>query len=174
MSIIAVKILPEGFEIASDSILVRGYTQTDCNTTHAKLFIENNIIFGGVGYAEETSLLRVFANTHILKNLTELTILDYLAEFEEWRYKKTNKNNMENNYFIGGPEGKVFYVNNWHIAQVATFEAIGAGMDYALAALYLGHSVIGAIDVAIKLSVYCTGPTIYYRCINGKIGTNEN
>ena len=48
--------------------------------------------------------------------------------------------------------------SGWAIGRVADFEAIGAGMDFALAALYLGHSVTEAVETAIELSVYCENP----------------
>jgi hypothetical protein len=42
--------------------------------------------------------------------------------------------------------------------EVTDYTAIGAGMDFALAALYLGNSVKEAIKAACHLSVYCEEP----------------
>ena len=44
---------------------------------------------------------------------------------------------------------------------IITYEAIGAGLDYALAALYLGHTVEDSVKTACELSVYCEQPIIY-------------
>ena len=44
---------------------------------------------------------------------------------------------------------KIFFLNGYFIHEVSDYYAIGAGTDYALAALYLGASVKEAIDAEI-------------------------
>ena len=97
MSVVACRILDNGYEIASDSITVRGYTQTKTNTSFSKLFEVNDMVFGGVGYAEESALLNVFAKTHLIAAATEEAILDFISEFSSWKNGKTG--------FCPGSEG---------------------------------------------------------------------
>ena len=80
-----------------------------------------------------------------------------MSEFSNWKKGKAEKSGLDNSYLIGF-EGKVFSVNGWFIQEVITYEAIGAGMDYALAALYLEKSAEEAVKVACELSIFCEEP----------------
>ena len=51
--------------------------------------------------------------------------------------------------------------------------AIGAGMSYALAALYLGHSAERAVETAIELSTMCEAPIIVIEKTNKEKKTTE-
>lgn len=157
MSVVACKITKEGYEIAADSISVRGYTQTKNNTNRSKLIEVNNMVIGSVGSAEESSLLQIFAKTHQPAAATEEGILEFWSEFSDWKKKRIDKNGIDNVYFLG-LNGVVFYINRWLIASVTTYQAIGAGRDFALAALHLGHSAEEAIETAIELSIFCEAP----------------
>ena len=53
---------------------------------------------------------------------------------------------------------KVFNIEGFYVKQVTDYAAIGAGMDFALAALYLGKTVKDSIKAACHLSVYCEEP----------------
>ncbi len=157
MSIVACKITENGYEIAADSISVRGYTQTKNNTARSKLFEVNDMVIGSVGFAEESSLLHIFAKTHQPASASEEGLLEFWGEFAEWKKKRIDRGNIDNSYFIG-IDGKVFAVHEWLIENVVSYEAIGAGMDFALAALHLGHSAEAAVETAIELSVFCEAP----------------
>ena len=158
MSVVACKVTESGYEIAADSISVRAYTQRKGdNTSASKLFEENGVIVGAVGTCEETSLLRLFLRTHGIADSTEIAILEFLSEFADWKNKRIDKKGIENAYIIGiGP--RAFHANGWFIEDIKTFEAIGAGMEYALAAMHMGHSPEEAVETAIELSIYCEGP----------------
>lgn len=163
MSIVAVKVTPTCIELASDSIMVRGYTQSKSINKYSKLVKINDMFIGSVGTAEESSLLWVFTNTRRPEQATESALLTFLSEFADWKNSKIGKASIENEYiFVLGT--KVFQVENFFIQEVLEYAAIGAGMDYALAALYLGFSVEKAVETACELSVYCEKP-INYHCI---------
>ena len=49
-------------------------------------------------------------------------------------------------------------MEGFFIKEVTDYTAIGAGMDYSLAALYLGNSVKESIKAACHLSIYCEEP----------------
>ena len=160
MSIVAVRVTENGFEMSSDSITVRGVTQSrGNNSTFSKMFDINGVVIGSSGLAEEASLLKLFCKNRTPSESTEQGILEFISEFQDWKKKKTDSSNIESYFFIGY-ENSVFYVHGWHIEKIKTYQAIGAGMDFALASMYLGHSTEDAVKTAIELSVYCESPVI--------------
>jgi len=162
MSVIAVKIYERFYEIASDSIIVRGYTKTGDNVKSTKLFEENEVVVGSSGTARDIGLFRLFLKTHKPSSATEEGILDLFSEFSDWKKKKTDSYGTEN-VFIIGYKDKVFKFNDFYIDEVVSYEAIGAGMDYALGVLHYGGNVEDAVNAAIKLSIYCDSPAIIIR-----------
>ena len=158
MSVICCKIEKDRIEIASDSIRVYGSTQSKgSNTTHTKLMQVNDMTFGSSGTCQEASLFSVFCLTHKPKAPTVEDILTFYSEFASWQNDKVGKFDVKNDYiFIC--EKTAFSVNGFFVDKIKTYDAIGAGMDYALSALYLGHGVSKAVDVACELSVYCEAP----------------
>lgn len=160
MSIVACRVYEDGYEISSDSIVVTGYTQTKGDEfKRSKLFEVNGIVIGGVGYAEGNSLMQLFLETHGIAREDERAVLEFISEFSIWKKEKTDSHEIENAYIIGMKK-KAFYVNKWMVSEVNCYTAIGAGMDYALAALYLGKSSAEAVGVATELSIYCEKPVI--------------
>jgi len=163
MSIVCCKIDDGIIEIASDSITVRGYTQSKGKEGGvSKLLNVNGMFIGGVGTCEETSLLQIFSQTRKPKAATEDDMLIFISEFADWKNKKTTTYKLENSYmFVYG--GKAFMVEGFYISEIKTFQAIGAGMDFALAALFLGESAEKAVETACELSIYCELPVVRYR-----------
>jgi hypothetical protein len=158
MSVVCCKVYEDKIEIASDSILVRWWTQTkDKNHKRAKLFEVNDLVIGGVGIAEENGLMEIYCATHRPRATNETDMLQFLSEFAEWKKKRTDKFPIENNYLIAF-DGKVFYINGFFVTEVLTFDAIGAGMDFALASLRRGDDVREAVETACELSVFCEKP----------------
>jgi len=163
MSVVACRVTEKGYTIAADSITVYGYTQRKGDgTDYSKLFEVNGLLVGGVGKAEETSLFHLFAKTRRPSVPTEGALLEFLSEFAEWKKKKVGTDGLNNHYIIG-IDDTVFSVNGWHIHNVTNFDAIGAGFEYALAALHLDHSPEEAVKVAIELCIYCEGPVQVLR-----------
>jgi ATP-dependent protease HslVU (ClpYQ) peptidase subunit len=160
MSVVACRVTEKGFEIASDSITVRGHTQTRGQTsTHSKLYETNDVVVGSVGSAEENSLFRLFVETHRPAHANEDAILEFMAEFSDWKKKRMDRSNIDNDYMIGF-SGLVYTVESWHVERIKSYMAIGAGMSFALAALYLGHTAKKAVETAIELSIYCEAPIL--------------
>jgi hypothetical protein len=159
MSVVACKILPGGFEIAADSLSVHGYTKTKNNVRFSKLFEVDGLVIGGVGLPEDMALLELFAMTHKPAEPTERAVLEFWSEFADWKRKKTDIDSA----FLIGLDDRVFLLDAWLITQVLTFEAIGEGMDFARAALYLGHDAEKAVETAIELNVWCDSPVRVIR-----------
>jgi ATP-dependent protease HslVU (ClpYQ) peptidase subunit len=168
MSVVACKINDDGYEIAADSITVRGITQTKEQTDHVKLYETNEMVIGGVGSAEENSLMRLFAETHRPSSGDDYALLEFVSEFVEWKKRKTEDKASFRNSFIIGFQGNVFAVEHWHVHKVNSYMAIGAGMSFALAALYLGHSAKKAVETAIELSTLCEEPIVVIKKTNSK------
>lgn len=163
MSVIACRVLPGGYEIAADSISVRGYTQRKGDhEAFGKLFEVNGLNVGGVGPSDEMSMLHVYAATRKPAAATEASLLEFLSEFASWKNDKIGEAGLNASYIIGYGL-KLFAVQGWHVARVTSFEALGAGMDFALAALHLGGDVKQAVETAIELCVYCEGPVQVVR-----------
>lgn len=159
MSVVACKVYENKIVIGSDSISCRCWTQRKNNNPKGftKLSRVNNIIIGGVGYSEEVGLFHNFCLTHSPKDPTIDSILAFLCEFSAWKQKLINKHQIENEYLIVY-KSKAFHINEFFVEEVIDYEAIGAGMDYALSALYLGHDVYKAIEVAYELCAFCEKP----------------
>ena len=162
MSVVCCKINETSIDIASDSIIVRGWTQNKSDNKFSKLFKVNELVIGAVGAAEEASLLHIFSKTHKPKASDEEGILEFLSEFLDWKKKKADSYKLENSYIIVFG-GKAYHIHNFFINEILKYEAIGAGEEYALSALYLGHTVEKAVQTACELSIYCELPLVKFR-----------
>ena len=101
MSVVCCRVSEDKIEIASDSITIRGYTQSKgFNVRLAKLAKVNGLIVGGVGMAQENALFQIFCETRKPKDATCESIVIFLSEFSDWKYKKVDKFGIENNFNI--------------------------------------------------------------------------
>jgi len=155
MSVVAVRVTNDEIIIGADSILVTGYTQTKDKA--AKLFETNGLIVGDVGFAQEGSLFFLYCQTRKPTAPTELAVVEFMVEFGKWKDTKGDELSIQNSYILIFEE-KAFIVEGLFVKEITDFTAIGAGMDYALSALYLGETVERAIEVACELSIYCERP----------------
>lgn len=161
MSVVAVRVNKSNIEIASDSIIVRGDSKKTDSTFH-KLEKINDIIIGAVGDAQEASLFMLYCHTHNIAEPTKKDVLAFMCEFVSWRAGLTEDFLIHNDYIIVFG-GKAFMVSDLFIEEITTYEAIGAGEDFARAALYLGHSARESVEVACHLSCYVSEPIIEYK-----------
>lgn len=156
MSVVAVKVTNEKITIGADSILVsHGTTQE--KDKFAKLNKVNDIIIGDVGDAQEGGLFLMFCRTRKPREASVEAIIEFMSEFQDWMKNKTDESNLRNEYILV-LEKKAFLVEGFFVKEIIDYTAIGAGMDFSLAALYLGNSVKESIKAACHLSVYCEEP----------------
>lgn len=156
MSVVALKVEKDKIRIASDSIRVYGATQEKDKA--AKLIKVNDIIIGQSGQSRDVQYMSIFAQSHQPKEATEDYVLQFVVEFVEWCKKKDPGYNMNSDFFIIY-RGKAFFISSdFFQREITTYYAIGAGADYALAALYLGQEVEKAVETACELSIYCEPP----------------
>lgn len=159
MSIIAVKVTKTKIIIGADSIVVRGSTQVK---KPSKLFKINSLIIGGCGASRDLGFFKSFCKTQKPEYATEHSILDFMVDFNDWATKKCASYKLEDSAYLLIFLKKVFYIHQLYISEVNKYFAIGAGEDFALAALYLGKSVKKAIQSACHLSIYCEEPIVIY------------
>ena len=155
MSVVAVKITEDKIIIGADSIIAYGWTQEKDKL--AKLEEVNGMVIGSVGLAQEGALFRVFCRTRKPREATDEAIIDFISEFQDWLTNKINESSLNNDYILVY-ENKVFGIHGFYVKEITDYSAIGAGMDFALASLYLGNSVKDSIKAACHLSVYCEEP----------------
>jgi ATP-dependent protease HslVU (ClpYQ) peptidase subunit len=155
MSVVAVKVTKNKITIGADSILVSGWTQEKDKL--AKLGEVNGMVVGDVGNAQEGALFMVFCKTRKPREASVDALIEFMSEFQDWLNKKIGETTLKNEYIIVF-DGKAFLMEGFYIKEITDYTAIGAGMDFALAALYLGNSVKEAIKAACHLSVMCEEP----------------
>jgi ATP-dependent protease HslVU (ClpYQ) peptidase subunit len=157
VSVVAARLYGDRLEIAADSVCIRWATQTTDNKKHSKLWQRGDLVIGGVGTAQENGLMRLFSENHQPETSDERGLLAFMSEFAEWKKRRTETYAIENHYLLGCGAG-LFHLEGFGIDQVTTYEAIGAGMDYALAAMRCGADPKTAVETAIDLSIYCAAP----------------
>lgn len=154
MSVVAAKVYDNNIEISADSIAVRGYLK--CTTNINKIAPINGMIIGGVGTAEEISLMFRYASTHKPEQATESGVLAFITEFSKW--KGDYGDHCVNNHYLLVYGCKLFYIESMLVTEINDYWAIGAGEDFATAALYLGHSAKEAVKVSCELCCYVAEP----------------
>lgn len=155
MSVVAVKVTKNKITIGADSILVSGWTQEKDKL--AKLNKVNDIIIGDCGDAQEGGLFLIYCKTRKPREASVEAMIEFMVEFQEWYKNKTDESKLSNQYIIVF-DSKAFVIEGFWCKEVTDYTAIGAGMDFALAALYLGNAVRDSIKAACHLSVYCEEP----------------
>lgn len=159
MSVVACRVYEDRIEIASDSISVSGCTQRRyAPESYSKLLQVNGLVIGGVGRCEEIALFMMYCATRKPSAPTTEAVLEFVTDFADWKKTKTELEYGQECDYILVFEGKAFYIERFWVSTILDYSAIGAGMDYALSALYLGHDVHKAVETSCELSIYCEPP----------------
>ena len=161
MSVVAVKVYKDTIQIAADSIMTDGNSKRT-DSTFSKLVKVNNIIIGSIGSAEEASLMTHYADTHKPLTASEKDMLTFMIEFSKWKSDIGIGSDINNSYIIVY-DSKAFYIHGMLVYEVDNYEAIGAGMDFANAAMYLGHTPKEAVKVACELSCWVAEPIVEFE-----------
>lgn len=158
MSVIACKVHPDRIELAADSILVSGWSQrTDGKLT--KLAKVRDVVVGSSGLAAEVGLMQLFLQTTRPKAPNVESVLEFMGEFATWKQKRVNDATLHNQFILAF-DGKAFVTQEYFVDEIESYYAIGAGEDFATAALYLGRSPVAAVQAAIALSAFCEDPIV--------------
>jgi ATP-dependent protease HslVU (ClpYQ) peptidase subunit len=158
MSIVAVRKEKNKITIGADSIRISGWGTQEKDKL-AKLFrISKEMVLGAAGSCATSSLFREFIENHLPKTNDEYGWTLLMREFASYLSEVKSAPKFEDAIFIVVHKGKAFFLGGYFVREINDYYAIGAGMDYALAALYLGASVEKAIKTACELSIFCEGP----------------
>jgi ATP-dependent protease HslVU (ClpYQ) peptidase subunit len=158
MSVVAVRKESSKITIGADSIRISGWGTQEKDKL-AKLFrVSKDLVVGTVGDAAIHSLFREYLKNHLPKSNTEYGWTNLIGEFSNYLNDLKNAPKLENSAFIVVDKQKVFYIASYFVREINDYYAIGAGMDYALSALYLGSTVKKAIEAACHLSIFCEKP----------------
>ena len=161
MSVVAVKVYDDKIEMSADSIIVCGGRKELYYGVHTKINPINDMIIGTSGSCEESGLMWMYAKNHRPISATDRDVLEFFIEFVNWKSDKSSCPTLNNSYLLAF-EGKVFHIQNYMVLEVDRYAAIGAGADFALAALYLDKSAPEATKVACDLSCYVSEPITTY------------
>lgn len=160
MSVVAAKVYEKEIIMAADSILVKGWSKR--NSNFAKIAEINDMIVGGTGSAQEMSMMWHYMQTHKPALATEKDVLTFIIEFSQWKNNMGGGSNLENAYLLAY-KGHLFEIEYMFVHEIFDYIAVGAGEDFATAALYLGHHPQEAVKVACDLSCYVCEPIIEYK-----------
>lgn len=159
MSVVAAKVYADRVTMAADSIMIKGWSKT--NNNFVKINEINDMIVGGCGLSQEISLMWHYMTTHKPASATERNILDFIVEFSKWKRDLTGDGAVQDTYLIIF-EGHLFEINDMFVFEIKDYAAVGAGEDFANAALHLGHTPKEAVKVACDLCCYVCEPIIEY------------
>ena len=98
----------------------------------------------------------------LFRSNTDKDILEYIVEFSKWKQDLVGYSGISNTYLLAY-DGHLFEIENMFVYEIKDYDAVGAGEDFANAALYLGHSPREAVKVACELSCYVAEPIIEYE-----------
>lgn len=160
MSVVAAKVYPNRVEIAADSILVFGASKRTDNFT--KLVKEGDLIIGGCGNAEELSIMWSFIANHRPLDASVKGITDFIIEFSIQKAQKLNMPPQIQNQYLIIYEGHLFEIEGYFVHEIENYVAIGAGADFATAALYLSGTPEQAVQTAAALSCFVAQPIVQY------------
>lgn len=158
MSVVCARVYEDKIVMAADSIMCRGDLMRTSGDI-VKLRTVNGMGIGSVGLAQEINLMYRYADTHLPSSPTEIGVQDFIVEFSKWKHTYDGDYEVNNNYLIAY-KGHLFCVEGFLVYEVKEYESIGAGLQYGLAALYLGHSPKEAVKVSCDLCCYVAEPIV--------------
>ncbi|MEL6157705.1 MAG: hypothetical protein AAFQ40_17250 [Cyanobacteria bacterium J06623_5] len=159
MTVIAARKTSDAITFAADTLITSGYLKsTSADIIHSKLFQHNDMAVGSSGDCFESTLMELFTRNHKPTDTDRLSVIDFLVEFREWVRKKEAGYQPSNRFLIAFSNKLFFVCGGLEVYEVQEFEAIGAGADFARAAMHLGHTARESVEVACKLSLLCSEP----------------
>ena len=160
MSVVVCKVCKDKIEMASDSIVVSGWTKlNNAQNKVVKMAKYNDMIVGACGHADEASLFFHYMKTHTIENMDEKGVLDFVIEFARWKGDLTGDNSFVNPYIIAY-KGKAFAIEGMLVFPIEDHHAIGAGRDYASGALHMGATSAQAVKAACELCAMVSEPIV--------------
>lgn len=160
LSVVAGRVYTDKIVMAADSILVNGWSKK--NENFAKIVNINGMIVGAAGDAEEASIFWRYMQSHKPETASEKDVLEFMVEFGKWKTEFTGSSNINNSYLMAY-QGHLYEMVGLFVHEISNYEAVGAGQDFANAALYLGHTPREAVKVACDLCCFVSEPVVEYE-----------
>jgi 20S proteasome alpha/beta subunit len=161
MSVVAVKVYDDKIVIGADSQSTSYWHNKD--STNKIYKISNSFVIGGVGYTSHNQMMYLFCETNKPAGSRKRDILEFFVQFNDWMRKKTDDFRPYNSFLIVFGDKAFWVTNDLMIKEITDYCAIGSGMEYAKAGLYLGKTVQDSIRIACDLTIYCSGPIERYE-----------
>ena len=166
MSVAVVRVEKDYIELGADSIAVS--RETTLIKKRSKIYhIDDSLYFAGVGAYKDITFFAMFAQTHKPQSNDAFGIVKWVCEFYRWVKDEFDytANSPVNTDFLFVVDGSAYRVIDYDCVEIPEgyYAAIGAGQDYALAALHLGHDAHKAVTVACELSVDVDFPVVVHR-----------
>lgn len=165
MTVLAIKHYKDRIEVATDSGTYWGGTgmKEDGKTKerrHCKILSPKTYLhFMGTGFLSETHLFELFCTKHDPETNTRHGILRFFSEFIKWKKEFTDKLEQNNAYFLIYQKIPYLIDGGFDIQniEVGEFKTLGAGMQEAKCALYLGKTPKEAVELTLKLNSWTSG-----------------
>lgn len=161
MSVVAVRVYDDNIVMSADSILCKWDAKKANPKDFTKINEVNGMIIGGCGYAQEISLIWHYMETHKPHDCTVKDVLTFFVEFGKWKAEYGDGCDIKNEYIIVY-KGHAYLVEGLFIHEIHKYNAIGAGENFANAALHLGHTPQEAVKVACELSCFVSEPILTF------------
>ena len=176
MSVVATVITENAIYLGADSAVTYG-EHTQISHPSSKVFVEGDIIVGGVGDPDHVTLFRTFLQENPPQEPTLIELVEMFQDFRQYVSDHgTSIQDQVGNYksqFHLIMNGTAWVIDGYFIRQIESYEAVGEGEDYARSALYLGHDIVDALDVACKFNIFCEYPLWIYRVTDDDITLNK-
>lgn len=144
---------------AHDSLATSGdRIINDNNMTLSKLWQQNNLTVAHSGQCVFDTVMRIFAKTHVPKSACEDGMVEFLIEYVNLCQSKYSIGIPTSSFLIAFQDQLFRVYGGIDVYKVEKFDAIGAGADFAQAALLLGKTAKEAAEVSCQLSNYCAPP----------------
>lgn len=156
MTVIAVDVRGEDIVIGADSQITYGYHMRVDNPPKL-IRSKTGVILAGTGAAEGNALMRLYLENNRPREASEYAVTEFITDFRKWAHDRAKDPNLATQFLLA-VDGVAYEIHDYYIALVTTFKAMGAGLEYAEAAMYLGQTVEQAIRAACHLSTACNEP----------------
>lgn len=161
MSVVALKVYEDKIVMGADSQSTSYWHNKD--STNKIYQISDDFVIGGVGYTSHNQMMYLFCETNKPAGSRKRDILEFFVQFNEWMRKKTDDFRPYNSFLIVFGDKAFWVTSDLMIKEITDYCAIGSGMEYAKAGLYLDKTVKQSIKIACDLTIYCGEPIEIYE-----------
>lgn len=158
MTVLALKHYEDRIEIATDSGIFYGDYEKENNCIKI-LHPQDDIHFASCGPMSEGNLFELYSMTRKPEINNRHGILKYFGDFLQWKKKLTDNFKHEGDYFFifGQKPYQIWRGLNIEDIEEGEFRTLGAGMQEAKCAMYLGKSPKEAVELCLELNCYVSG-----------------